>query len=112
MKTDTYRIEFDATVPLLDVEQLLHLTIFAAQGLFGEARVRMDVAYHLDEPHRVLAVDAASEVGDAVARMFTGLLIKEYGEEAFRVRRGDTALPRAAKEGQRERCIGERHEND
>lgn len=93
MKTGTYRFDLDAKVPLLEAEQSLHLAIFAAEGLFGEARVRMDAAYHLDEPHRALAVDAASEVGDAVARMFTGLLIRQFGEEAFKVRRCDTAPP-------------------
>lgn len=87
MTTGTYRFEFDPKVSLLEAEQSLHLAIFAAEGLFGEARVRMEVSYHVDEPHRAIVADGATEVGGAVVRMFTGLLIREFGEEAFKVRR-------------------------
>jgi len=32
-------------------------------------------------------VDAATDVGRAIARIFTGFLTREFGEEAFKVER-------------------------
>lgn len=89
--TTRYRFEFEQAVPVTEAEQTLHLALFAAEGLFGEARVRMDAKYTIDEANRCLVADATTEVGSAVARMFTALLLREFGEEAFRVRRMEPA---------------------
>lgn len=87
MNTTVYRFTFDRTIPLPEAEQTLHLAILGAEGLFGEAQVRMDLSYHIDEPRRVLLVDGSTEVGAAVIRMFTALLLREIGSHRFTVRR-------------------------
>jgi hypothetical protein len=38
-------------------------------------------------------VDAATDVGRAIARIFTGFLSREFGEEAFKVERVGDAHP-------------------
>jgi len=87
MTTDVYRITFENAVNLSDAEQTLHLAIFAAQGLFGEAHVRMDMAYHVDEPRQTLIIDGSTLVARSVLRMFISLLTHELGSDAFTVRR-------------------------
>lgn len=87
MTADVYRFEMGKTVPLNEAEQSLHLALIAVQGLFGQARVRMDAAYHVDESRRVIVVDGTTEVGAALVRVFTELLLREFGGTAFRVRR-------------------------
>jgi len=87
MTTDIYRFELDKTVPLEEAEQSLHLAIIAVQGLFGQARVRLDAGYHLDEPRRVIVVDGTTAVGMSVVRVFTEFLLREFGWDGFEVHR-------------------------
>jgi hypothetical protein len=83
----TFRFVFKEDVSLVDAELSLHVAIFAVEGLFGVARVRLEVSYHVDEPLRVIIVDGGSDLGAALVRIFTNLLLREFGEEAFQVRR-------------------------
>ena len=87
MARNVYRFDFEPSVPLPEAEMSLHLAMFAVEGLFGEARVRLEASYHLDEPNRAVTVDGTTEVGAAVLKVFTRLLGREFGEDAFRVRR-------------------------
>ena len=67
------------------VEESLIRAVLAAERLHGESLVRLEAGYCLDEGKRVCAVDATTAVGRDLARMFTGFLTKELGEQAFRV---------------------------
>lgn len=96
MTGPAFRFEFAHDVPLLEVEQTLHLAQFAAEGMFGGARVRLHSSYRCDQAERAITVDAGSEVGAAVAKVFTGLLLREFGEDAFAVRPVPGDVPVAA----------------
>lgn len=87
MHTSVYRFAFSRGVDLAEAEATLHLAILAAEGLFGEARVRMEVAYHADAPRSVIVVDGHTPAGDAVVRIFTTFVTREFGADAFSVRR-------------------------
>jgi hypothetical protein len=97
MPADVYRFEFDRSVPLADAEMSLHLALFAVEGLYGQARVRLDGTYRADEQSHVIIINGATEVGAAIARVFTNLLVREFGEEAFKVRAMESQ-PRARAE--------------
>lgn len=97
MTTGIWRFRFDGQVPLTEVELTLHLALFAVEGLFGPARVRLDASYHLDDAGHALIVTGRGEVGEAVARIFTALALREFGEDAISVRRVDA--PAAATGG-------------
>jgi hypothetical protein len=87
MTQPAYRFEFGPTVPTVEAEMSLHLALIAVEGLFGRPAVRLDARYRLLEPERAIAVDCSSPVGAALVRVFTALLIKEFGDNAFDVRR-------------------------
>lgn len=87
MNTAVFRFTFARGVEISEAEDTLQLAILAAEGLFGEARVRMEVSYHADAPRSVIVVDGATPSGDAVVRIFTSFLIREFGPEGFSVRR-------------------------
>lgn len=87
MNDTVFRFAFRLGVNLTEVEATLHLAILAGEGLFGEARVRMEVAYHLDTPRWVVLLDGRTSAGDAVVRIFTAFITREFGEDAFGVRR-------------------------
>ena len=87
MSRDVYRYHFDEKTSLTEVRDSLFLAVFSAEGLHGRAQVRLDAAFCLDEKKRACVVDAATPVGQAIARIFTELLTREFGEEAFTVER-------------------------
>ena len=87
MNRELYRYNFNAKVPLRDVEESLLLAVLATESLHGRALVRLDASFCLDTGRRSCVVDAATEVGRAIARIFTGFLTREFGEEAFKVER-------------------------
>jgi len=85
---DIYRYRFNENVPLREAEESLLLAVLAVESLYGRSPVRLDAAFCLDREKRSCVVAAGSEVGRAIARIFTGFLTRQFGEEAFRVERG------------------------
>ena len=86
MKTAVYRFTFSDDSLLDEAEMKLQLSIFAVEGLFGAARVRLEFSYFRDLPNRMILVDGTNEVGNTIVRIFTSLLAREFGDDAFRVR--------------------------
>ncbi len=87
MSREVYRYHFDEKVSLAEVRDSLFLAVFSTEGLHGRSQVRLDAAFCLDEKKRACVVDAATPVGQAIARIFTEFLTREFGEEAFTVER-------------------------
>ena len=85
--TKGYQYKFRPGIGMRDVEDTLLLAFLAAEGVFGEARVRMDGSYTSDRDGRLLTVDASTAVGQIVAAVFTAYIIKEFGRDSFTVRR-------------------------
>jgi len=99
MSTTVYRYMFSDTVGLDEAEATLRLAVYAAEGLLGEAAVRLGFAYFRDTPRRAILVDGTSDAGDAVARVYTALLTREFGAGAYTLRRlgkGRTRLRKGA----------------
>lgn len=84
--SEAYRYKFRQDVDLHEAESTLLLSILAAEGLFGAARVRMDAGYAVDGSIRAIVVDASTDVGQAVCSILTAFLQREFGGSAFGVR--------------------------
>ncbi|MCG3134575.1 MAG: hypothetical protein HMLKMBBP_01889 [Planctomycetes bacterium] len=87
MTRTIYRFTFDPKVALDDVEASLLLAVFAAEGLHGAARVRMDASYLLAAKRRVCVIDASTRVGRAITTIFTSFVLRSFGAESVRVER-------------------------
>ena len=87
MNHELYRYNFGSTVPFQDIEESLLLAVLATECLHGRALVRLNASFCLDPKKRSCVVNAATEVGQAIARIFTGFLIREFGEKGFKVQR-------------------------
>ena len=87
MKPNAYRFTFSDEIPFKRAEECICLATLAAEGLCGRSTVRLDATFRLDGKRRCCVVDADTEIGRNIARIFTGLLTQEFGEEAFRVGR-------------------------
>lgn len=86
------RFRFAEGVGRQAVEEHLALAIAAAESLYGKARVRLGTGYLVSKDGRQLALDTSNEIGEQVARLFTGFMIREIGEEAFSTERVERNL--------------------
>lgn len=87
MNKEIYRYAFDPSARMQDVEEALLLAVLAAESLHGQSRVRMDASYCVDAEKRACVIDATTPVGRDICRIFTGFAIREFGENAFKVKR-------------------------
>ena len=78
------------------IESQLALAIVATECIFGQAKVRTSAAYYIsavnagqkEQPKGLqAAIDVSTDVGEHVANVFTGLMIRQLGEDKFTVDR-------------------------
>ena len=67
------------------VEEQIAFAILSAECTFGQAKVRLNAAY-LASDNKVV-IEVSSKVGEHIAEVFTGLIIKFLGERSFSVER-------------------------
>jgi hypothetical protein len=91
MRPDVYRYDFPPTVTFEEVESSFVLALMAAESLHGESQVRLDAGHAADAEKRSFVVDASTDVGRDLNRLFLGFLRREFGEDAFSVERVDAA---------------------
>ena len=87
MNRELYRYRFERDVPLKEAEESLLLAALAAECLHGESRVRLDASYCFSKRRRACVIDASTDVGRDISRIFSGFLSREFGEDSFRVKR-------------------------
>lgn len=85
MIQECFKFKFNPAVPMDHVEDSLKLAVFAVASLYGDTQVRLDGCLGLNHKARICIVDATTGVGQSVARIFTGFLKLEFGEESFEV---------------------------
>jgi len=91
----TYRIWLSPEVDLAEAEDTLRLSMFAAEGLYGAARVLLAVRYEVVSARRTILIDATTREGVSVARIFSALALREFGEGSMAVSRPASATARA-----------------
>jgi hypothetical protein len=87
MHREVYRYNFAPEVPLEDIEGALLLSILGVESLHGESQARLDVGHIFDPVKRLCVIDAGTDVGKDLNRLFVGFVRRELGEDAFRVER-------------------------
>ena len=87
MNRKFYKYDFDRKVPMREVENSLLLAVLAVECLYGRSGIRNDAVFELHLKKRSCVIDAATDIGGSIARIFTGFLCQEFGEEVFKVKR-------------------------
>lgn len=85
MTRETYAYRFGPEAEMQDAQEALLLAAAAAEGLYGRSRVQLEAAFVCDAKERYAEVAGGTEVGQAIARVFTVLLANTVGEGAFKV---------------------------
>ncbi len=92
------RYAFKRSVPADEIEQSILVSMFAAEGLYGQSRVRLEASYYFDRKKHACVIDVGSDVGRDICRIFTGFAIREFGETSFKVTRAGDAPAKKAEE--------------
>ena len=71
-------------------ESHLAWVIFNAESVYGKTQVRLAAKYSVSENQPCCVIDVGTEIGEHIARVFTGVMIRLLGEEQFEVRRIST----------------------
>jgi hypothetical protein len=87
MTTNAYRYLFQDAIPAEEIEATLLLSIFTVEALHGESQTRLDAGHAFDAKKRAVVIDASTAVGQALNRIFIGLVAREFGSGSFRVER-------------------------
>jgi len=85
--SETYRFSFKDGISPKKIEETLFWAVFNAESVFGKPRIRLDASFLFDRDKKVCVIDKSTDVGRHIAQVFTNLLIREFGEEAFKVER-------------------------
>ena len=83
----TYHFSFKKGLPIDAVEDTLMVAAMAVESLVGRSALKLDASFRLDKKNRRCTVDASTAAGQHIARVFVGLLTREFGEGAFSVKR-------------------------
>lgn len=80
-----YRYTFHPSIGMGQVSNALFLAALAAEAIHGRAYVQLSGQFWADPARRAAVIDASTEVGQAIARVFTELVSRELGEDSFAV---------------------------
>ena len=85
------RFRFSDEIEREAIETQLAQAVVGAECVFGQSRVRIGAAYVMADDGKQLAIDVSNEVGEHIAQLITGLITRQFGEDAFSVERiGET----------------------
>ena len=79
------RFLFDDDVESNLIEAEITQAILTAEDVFGQPKVRLSASYLVSKNKAV--IDVSDEVGEHIARVFTGRISRKVGQERFTVDR-------------------------
>jgi len=80
-----YRFKFHRDIDKETIEEKIALAFITAECTFGPAKVRLNAAYLVVD--NKVVIDVSSPVGEHIAEVFTELMIRQFGEKSFIVKR-------------------------
>lgn len=67
-------------------ESRMFLAAVNAENVFGKAQMRLDATFRYERHGHVAWIDANTEVGKVIAKLFIAYISKEFGGDACKVR--------------------------
>ncbi len=91
MPAQHFKYTFSQSLSMPDVEAAFVLAIFAVESIHGESDTRLLAEHAMELQTRTCVVDASTELGRDLNRLFVGFLRREFGDVGFRVERIERA---------------------
>ncbi len=81
------RFTFSDDIENAEYEEQLAQAFIVAESIYGRPKVRINAGCYISSEKPQLIIDVSSEIGEYIAQVFTGLIIRALGEENFTVER-------------------------
>ena len=89
------RFKFTKGIDRETIEKQLAFAIVSTECTFGQPKVRINTGYFILPKDKIaggeneikVVIDVSNEIGEHVAQLFTGLIIRQFGEDKFVVDR-------------------------
>ena len=69
------------------IQAILSLAVKETELIYGRARLKLETDYKLDRKRPACLIEGGTECGEHLAKLMSGFLIKQFGENGFRVDR-------------------------
>jgi hypothetical protein len=69
------------------LKALVFLALKETELIFGRAKRKLETNCHISPKSTVCTIEGGTECGEHLAKLLSGLLIKQAGDEGFRVNR-------------------------
>lgn len=92
MENTLYRLSFNASTAMSNVESVVALALMTIEDLHGEIAARLDIGYTFDADKRQCVIDARTPAGRNLSRILVGMLKREFGDTAFHVERLESQI--------------------
>lgn len=91
------RFKFTKGIDRNTIEKQLALAIVSTECTFGQPKVRMNASYYILPKNQIgrikdetmVIIDVSNGIGEHIAQLFTGLIIRQFGEDKFVIDRVD-----------------------
>lgn len=93
MTAPAYRYSFVDDRTFTDAEESLRLALLAAEGIYGAARILLNVRMIVTPSERTMLISDNGDESQAVNRSLTQFLMRECGPDQFEVDRVCTTTP-------------------
>ncbi len=96
MSPKTYTYSFGKSIDVVEAEATLLLSLLAVEALHGECEFRMNARHAFYPKTRSCEIDASSEIGRDLNRIYVGFMTREFGSSSFSVHKNHQSLSSAA----------------
>lgn len=87
MKRQRFRYSFGPNIPGPELEGTLTLALIAAEGLHGEAQLRLDASHLLAADRSACVIEVRGQAGHDLNKLFVNFLSREFGRDSYGVER-------------------------
>lgn len=74
MTRTVYKFTFDDSIPMDEVAKTMALSVIPVESIHGESAMMLDGKFLMNMRRRTCTIDAESETGNDLARVFLGFL--------------------------------------
>ena len=86
MNSSMIECAFCGAVDIAEAEELIHLAIIAAGGLYSEPRLRTATRYRINPIRGTLQIDTGTPEGESVGHIFLALADRAFEPDAYTLR--------------------------
>jgi len=85
MTKSEFRFQIGEGASMPAVEDSLLMSVIAAEGIHGRAKVKLQARFNVDLGQRICTINADNQVGGDIAKIFVEFLLLDNGDDAFRI---------------------------